>query len=123
MSFHLNACSSFTGDEELAISNYIFNENIDPVLAENAQNIMASKCLSCHFENSQSGYLNFPELINDGFITQGPANRTVLYRCINGECITRDGSRTANMAVNGNLTQQEITILNDFMEQLFIYTP
>ncbi len=121
--YFLCGCSGFMGEEELALNTYIFNENLDPVLAENAQNILASKCLSCHFENSQSGYLNFPELINDGFITKGPADRSVLYKCINGECTTRDGFTTTNMAINGNLSPGEISIMNDFIDQLFIQIP
>lgn len=100
---------------------YEFNENVDIQLLENAQNLLTAKCLNCHGPGSVSGYLNFENLVIDGFIVAGPPQASILYRCINNSvCITRDGNTTDNMAINGELEPEEIELLNEFIDALFI---
>lgn len=121
----LAACSaSHDYIDGSSVGGYVFNDDFDQVLADNANNIIVTKCLNCHGPGSSSGHLNFEQLINDGFITAGPPNVSILYRCINNSvCITREGYQTDNMAERAELNELEIQTLNDFIDDLFIDPP
>lgn len=102
-------------------AGYIFNPDVDPVLLDNANNIITNKCMGCHGPGSPYGHLNFTELINDGYITAGPPEHSVLHRCLNRSvCVTRDGNLTDNMAENAELLPEELETLNEFIDALFI---
>ena len=105
-------------------SNYLLNPSPTASLKTTADSIMTSKCLNCHGPGSPRGELDLNDLINDGFISQGPVNVSILYRCINGAsgatCVTRSGGSASDMAALGGLTAQEISDINAYIDDLYL---
>lgn len=101
-------------------TSYILNPNPDPALFANAQSAFNSKCLNCH-NGTISSVINLTNVIQDGFVIQGPASQGVLFRCVNTtNCISRNGLAAGNMISLGSLTAQEASDILDYLEDIYI---
>lgn len=106
-------------------TNYILNPNPDPALKSAASDIITSSCFSCHGPGGQNGFIDINNIIEDGFVIQGAAEASILFKCINKStfgtnCTTRRGSSTSDMASFGGLTANQIDAINVYIDDLFI---
>ncbi len=101
--------------------SYVLNPNPDATLFANAQSAFNARCLSCHGSGGIGGQINFATLIADGFVIQGPASESVMFRCVNSPtCIARDGQSVGNMISLGSLSQLEADDIMAYIDDLYL---
>ncbi len=101
--------------------NYVLNPSPSAALFSSAQTVFNNKCLGCHGPGKIYSRINLNTLIADGYVVQGAASASVLYKCVNSTtCISRLGQSSGNMIAFGGLNETEADTISAYIDDLFL---
>lgn len=101
--------------------SYVLNPTPSAVLLSSAQTVFTNKCNGCHAANGIGGQISLTTLIQDGYVIQGPASASILFKCVNSStCINRMGQNSGNMIIFGGLNSSEADTITAYIDDLYL---